>query len=319
VGAWNLTERLFGVPYPIWGPGALRAIKRTLERCDVLHLHDSLYSGNIAAYLWGRYLRKPVVVTQHIGHVPYRSGILRWAMELGNRAVSARILGGSAATVFYSKTTEEYFSRMLPGHVRTVWIPNGLDTRLYHPLAEERRRLLRSELGWPEDHPVLLFVGRFVEKKGMAILEQLAPKFPTATWVLVGWGPTDPSSWEASNVVNLGRRSHHEIARFYQAADLLVLPSVGEGLPLVVQESMACGTPVAVSTEVSRAHPGLETMAWSAAPTLSGFTSLLEDLLRHPESIAAMRERVSAFARREWNWDTCADQYAALMRSLGSG
>jgi glycosyltransferase involved in cell wall biosynthesis len=316
VRALNLSERLFGVPYPVWGPDALRAIDRALQRCDVVHLHDSLYIGNLLAYVRAKRCGKPIVVTQHVGLVPYRNPLLRGAMDFGNRVLSARVLSGSTTIVFYSKTTEGYFSRMLPGHVRQLWIPNGLDESLYRALHDEQRHLLRAELGWPADEPVLLFVGRYVEKKGLGILEQLVSRFPTARWMFVGWGPRDPSAWQSSNVVNFGRRPHHEIARFYQAADLLVLPSVGEGLPLVVQESLACGTPVVVSTEVSQAHPGLQDVAWSAEPSVEGFATLLDDLLQHPEHIRARRVECTEFARREWNWDACADRYAALMVSL---
>jgi glycosyltransferase involved in cell wall biosynthesis len=316
VWALNVSERLLGIPYPIWGPDALGAIKRTLRRCDVLHLHDSLYMGNVMAYWCAKRLNKPVVVTQHIGLVPYRQRVFKSAMEIGNRLVSARILAGAAATVFFSKTTEDYFGSLLPEHLRKVWIPNGLDTALYHPLAEDGRRRLRAELGWPQEQPVLLFVGRFVEKKGMAILEQLAPMYPAARWVFVGWGPHDPSSWKAANVVNLGRQHHRDIVRLYQASDLLVLPSVGEGFPLVVQESMACGTPVAVSTETARAYPGVQDVVWSAEPTPTAFGRLLQELLRQPDRIAARREVTATFARREWNRDACVDQYAALMQSV---
>lgn len=316
VRALNVSERFLGIPYPIWGPDALRTIKRTLRRCDVLHLHDSLYAGNVMAYWCAKRMHKPVVVTQHVGLVPYKRRLFRSAMEIGNRFVSTRILAGAAATVFFSKTTEDHFRPLLPEHLRKVWISNGLDTGLYHPLTEEGRRRLRAELGWPQEQPVLLFVGRYVEKKGMTILEELTATFPAVRWVFVGWGPQDPSSWKTANVVNLGRQDHRNIVRLYQASDLLVLPSVGEGFPLVVQESMACGTPVAVSTETAHAHPGLQNVVWSSEPTATAFGNLLQELLRQPNRIAARRDLVSTFARQEWSWDTCADQYAELMRSV---
>jgi glycosyltransferase involved in cell wall biosynthesis len=316
VGALNVSERLCGIPYPIWGPEALRTINRALERSDILHLHDTLYSGNVLAHLRARRLRKPVVVTQHVGLVPYRNRVLRGMMDAANRLVAARILEESATTVFCSKTTERYFTPMLSAQARTAWIPNGLDTTLYTPLPDASRRRLRAALGWPEERAVFLFVGRFVEKKGLAILEQLVRRFDAALWVFVGWGPLDPASWGAANVISLGRRTQQDIVPLYQAADLLVLPSVGEGFPLVVQESLACATPALVSTETARAYPGLQAVVWAAEPAVPDFTQQIDGLLSQPGSLAEARERSREFARAEWSWAACADQYAELMRSV---
>src|SRR4029453_13710967 len=115
---------------------------------------------------------------------------------------------------------------------------------------------LRAKLELAESQIVFIFVGRFVEKKGIQIVRHLAVRFPDITWLLVGWGPEDPARWHLKNVRVVGKRTSPDIAELYQAADLLVLPSVGEGFPLVVQESMSCGTPVAISTETAAAYTG---------------------------------------------------------------
>src|SRR5262249_15343713 len=155
------------------------------------------------------------------------------------------------------RTTERYFEQLLPCGFRAKWIPNGIDDSLFHPVAPEARLALRRDLTWPVDRPVFLFVGRFVEKKGVHIIRELARRLPEVSWIMTGWGPEDPAEWRLSNVLSMGRRAQREIARLYQAADLLVLPSVGEGFPLVVQESMACGTPVALSDDTASAYPGI--------------------------------------------------------------
>ena len=69
--AWNVSERLLGVPYPLWGPVSLSRLLREVARTDVVHLHDCLYMGNVVAFLAARLLGKPIVITQHIGLVPY--------------------------------------------------------------------------------------------------------------------------------------------------------------------------------------------------------------------------------------------------------
>src|SRR5262245_32045379 len=77
IRAWNITERRLGVPLPLLGPVGVAAIWAQVRDADALLLHDSLYPTNVIALLAARWHRKPVVLTQHIGGVQYRSPILR--------------------------------------------------------------------------------------------------------------------------------------------------------------------------------------------------------------------------------------------------
>ncbi|MDZ7619372.1 MAG: glycosyltransferase family 4 protein, partial [Patescibacteria group bacterium] len=111
--ALNVTERLLGVPYPVWGPRSLARLSEAARGCTLVHVHDSLYAGNLFAYLSARRRGTPVVVTQHIGLVPYRVRPLRWLMSAANRTVGRMVLSGAAQTVFYSRNAEDYFSRFV--------------------------------------------------------------------------------------------------------------------------------------------------------------------------------------------------------------
>jgi glycosyltransferase involved in cell wall biosynthesis len=316
VPAMNAAERWLGVPYPLWGPSGWRAVIEGVRRADVVHLHDTLYAGNLLAFVAAHRRGKPVVITQHVGHVPYTSRLLSGAMSLANHVIAASVLKRASRVIVYSKTTEHYFQGLIPGGFSTTWIANGLDLSLYRPLSTEERRALRAELNLSDGRPILLFVGRFVEKKGMSILRTLVSMFPDTTWVFAGWGPDDPSRWAAANVRVAGRCTRGQVARLYQAADLLILPSVGEGFPLVVQESMACGTPVAVSNEVAGAYPGLRSMVWCSEPAVGAFQALLQPLLANPAMLEQRRGPSASFARKEWSWDVCVDQYEALMKDV---
>jgi glycosyltransferase involved in cell wall biosynthesis len=106
------------------------------------------------------------------------------------------------------------------------------------------------------------------------------------------------------------------ITPYYQAADLLVLPSVGEGFPLVVQEAMACGTPALISEETARGMPEIESVAYVSDPTVETLAARLRDILNSPEEHKARRDAVARFARRHWSWDQCADAYERLLSQL---
>ncbi len=89
-----------GIPYPLFRPSALIQVWNETKRCDVLHLHDTLYWDCISAFCSAKLHGIPVVVTQHIGFVPYSSRLLRGLLTLLHRTVSRAILGGADRVIF---------------------------------------------------------------------------------------------------------------------------------------------------------------------------------------------------------------------------
>jgi glycosyltransferase involved in cell wall biosynthesis len=313
--AWNISERRFGVPYPVWGPTALAGLGRAVQRCDVVHLHDALYLGNIAAYLYARRFRKPVVVTQHIGAIPYTSRLLRGLLGMANRGIGRLVLGGADRCVFISAQVREYFLRRLRFRQPPLYWPNGVDTTVFNPGSVEDRRAARARLGLADDRLVLLFVGRFVEKKGLRFLSTLARELPDFHWVFVGWGPENPATWGLRQVRCVGSQPQAAIADYYRASDLLVLPSVGEGFPLVVQEAMACGLPAFISTETAMGAPGVTDVLSHADLRLEAWREKLCRLARDPAELALRRKEVALFAQC-WDWDVCAERYWQMFHDL---
>jgi glycosyltransferase involved in cell wall biosynthesis len=312
VAAWNITEQKLGFPYPLWSPLSLLQLEQLVRACDVLHLHDSLYLGNVVAYLWARRHGKPVVVTQHVGPIPYKSPVLRGMLGLANRTLARLVLGGSEQTVFISPRVESYFRELFRFKRHPLYLANGVDTQRFTPVTAAERHALRARLGWAPERKVRLFVGRFVEKKGLPFLRSLAAARPQDLWVFIGHGADDPASWGLANVVSVGKLPQTAIADYYRAADTLVLPSVGEGFPLVVQEAMACGLPALISTETMEGAPDAAEVIGSADLDTASWQAALDQLDALGE---AHRTRVAEFARR-WSWDDVAQRFVALYESL---
>lgn len=315
--AWNITERMFGFPYPLWSPNSLSKLCRVVQAADVVHLHDSLYLGNLAAYLAARRLGKPVVVTQHVGEIPYRSPLLRCLLWAANHTLARHVLGRSTQTIFIAEQVRRFFSQFVSFRRPPRFVANGVDLDRFQPADDGERRRLRRELGLSE-RPALMFAGRFVEKKGLAVLRALAERFAQCDWLFIGWGTYDPADWGLPNVRAIGRVDHDRLAEFYQAVDLLVLPSTGEGFPLVVQEAMACGTPPVISRETAGGCPGIERVIWTAEPTFEGFAQRLSGVLASPDELRLRRADVADFAQAHWDWDRCAASYAELFHELAS-
>jgi poly(glycerol-phosphate) alpha-glucosyltransferase len=94
----------------------------------------------------------------------------------------------------------------------------------------------------------------------------------------------------------------------FAAADLLALPAVGEGLPMVVLEAMAAGLPVIISPgchlpEVPAYNAGLE-----VEPTVEPLAAALRDLLTDARKRTAMGQAARRLVHTRFTWDHVAEQ-----------
>lgn len=319
--AYNGLERWLGVPYPLWSWGSLVRLVRDVRSADLLHLHDCLYFGNVVAYVAARIAGHPVVVTQHIGTVPYRNPGLRMLLALANRLIGRLVLGGACRVLFIAETTRAYFGRLVRFRKAPLVVANGVDSALFKPAQDADRQALRKHLGVQDGQPLLLFAGRFVEKKGLPLLGQLVRETPGALWLFAGAGPLDPERWGAPNLRVLRGLGQSDLVPLYQAADLLVLPSVGEGFPLVVQEAMACGTPALVDASTAQACPQatglLHAESVGGADAAERWTRRIL-ALAHDGFDAGLRARRAGFARENWSWDESARRHAQAMRECAA-
>jgi glycosyltransferase involved in cell wall biosynthesis len=140
-----------------------------------------------------------------------------------------------------------------PEKVQLVY--SGVDAALFSPGPQS---VARETLGLDPDLTTLLFVGNLFPVKGpdvlvdaCAILKREGVSFRC---YLVGDGPMRPSlerqvaaAGLAGTVKLLGVKPHHELPAWFRAADILVLPSHSEGVPNVLLESSASGTPFVAS------------------------------------------------------------------------
>lgn len=322
VKTWNVMERRFGFPYPLWSPSGLLQLVRSVRESDAVHLHDCLYLPNLVAWAAARLSRRPVIVTQHIGVIPYRNPVLRVALACANRLLGKLVLGTAMHAVFISETVRRYFGGFVRFRNPPALVPNGVDTDSFVPADGARREALRAALGIEKNQLLLLFVGRFVEKKGLHLLRQMAQRLPQVRWILAGWGSLDPAGWGLPNISVHGKLPKEALVPLYQAADLLILPSVGEGFPLVVQEAMACGTPVLIGDETAAACPAAETLllheSLQTGDAPERWSGRLQALLGSRGMLSDLRPGVAAFARRHWSWTSCTEHYARFFAACAT-
>ncbi|MDC8754211.1 glycosyltransferase [Erythrobacter sp. sf7] len=139
----------------------------------------------------------------------------------------------------------------------------GLDRDRFRPLEHTQlRSQLSRELGFdmPDNAPLLACVGALIERKGQGIAIEALKDIPGARLVLVGKGEDEArlralaaSEGMADRVFFAGSVDHDLMPLILSAADVMVLPTVSEGLANAWVEALACGTPV-VTTDVGGAR-----------------------------------------------------------------
>jgi glycosyltransferase involved in cell wall biosynthesis len=311
--AWNLAERRFGFPYPFPGPVSAARLAALARRADVLHVHDCLYVASAVAIAAARSAGRPVLLTQHVAEVPYPSALLRGLQAGAYGTLGRAILAGADQVVFVGERVRRSFAGWRFRRPPRV-IENGIDTALFRPAGAGERRTLKRRLGL-EGAPLLLFVGRFVQKKGVGLLRSVAAAEPGWNWLFVGRaGDHDPATWNLANVRVRAPVPQAELRDLYAAADLLVLPSRGEGFPVAVQEAMACGTPALVSGETAGGLEGGGDLLLQSEPEACAVLARLRESL--PALGARLRTRVAAFASERWSVERAAHEYERLLASL---
>jgi alpha-maltose-1-phosphate synthase len=325
IGAWNITERRLGLPLPLPGPSGVAAIWRSVRTADAVLLHDSLYPTNVVAMLAARWHRKPVMLAQHIAAVPYKNRVLRAVMGVANALIARPMLATADQVVFISAAVAGHFAHV-PFKAAPRLIFNGVDMDVFGlPPVGFDKGAARAALGLPVDRPVVLFVGRFVEKKGLHLIERLARRRSDLTFALAGWGPIAPNDWRLKNVHLLSNLEGPSLTPLYQSSDVFVLPSIGEGLPLVLQEALACGLPVICGQETAAADPGAGTLIEGvkiegADPDAA--TAALADridrvLAENAGGCGAAAGGVrSAYVLSRYSWAEAARAYLSIMTSL---
>lgn len=201
--------------------------------------------------------------------------------------------------------------------------PPGIDHEVFKP---GDKTSARDWLGLP-DGPLILFAGRIQALKGLDVaISALAHMETVAQLVIVG-GPSGAAGQaEVDHLLALATglgvtdrvhmippQPHVQLARFYQAADALVMPSRSETFGLVAAEAQACGLPVVASriggipfvVEDGRSGILIEVGDEPA------FAAALDHLLSDPDMHAAMSDG-ALHKSAEFSWKTTADRLLEL-------
>lgn len=198
----------------------------------------------------------------------------------------------------------------------------GLDRDRFRPFDHPQlRRQLSDELGFamPDGAPLLACVGALIERKGQGIAIAALREVPGARLVLIGKGDDEArlralavSEGVTDRVHFAGSLDHDLMPLILSAADVMVLPTVNEGLANAWVEALACGTPV-VTCDVGGARELIASdtagrlVERNTAAVAAGINAVLND----PPARAAVAALTEGFS-----WDANAAALASHYEKL---
>ena len=319
VPCWNWPERALGVPVPLWGVRAWRQLDKLARWADVLHVHDCLYPGTAVATLLARQRNKPVLLSQHIGFTRYRFPPLNWLEHMAYATLGRAILRRVSHVVLVTPRAATHVTRLLGGPLpNSCVIPNGIDVARFRPATAAEQLASRARFRFSPDDKIVLFAGRLVRNKGVDIVIEVSRLLGHVKFLIIGDGPLAPLlAHRADNVVWFPSVRAELMPECYHAVDCLLLPSVDEGSPLVVQEAMASGLPVVVSAEELYAEPLVaHNVCVTAARTARSMAGRVDEILVSRGSPLGARAR--AYAVAQWSAETMTARYVSLLHDLAA-
>ncbi len=314
------TDHFFG----LWNPDLLRRIADFRPSAVLL---TSYNFASIAAFLlrWDAACA-PLIFRGDSHRLVPRHGIRAAA----KRKVLAQVFKRFAAVLYVGSANREYFILHDVPESRLFHSPHAVDILRFtasRPLAESDGADWKRSLGIPVRNRVVLFAGKFEEKKRPLDLLQafVGAQLAGVSLLFVGSGPLEQrlrqSAGSHPGVFFAPFQNQSMMPRTYAAADLLVLPSFGpnETWGLAVNEAMCMGRPVVVSTHVGCAVdlviPG-ETGLVFEAGDVQALRAALENAFGDPARLRCWGDNASRRIRA-FSYEAATAGLMAALSSLG--
>lgn len=309
-----------GMRHAKHGAAMWRSIEATVGKIQAAHPIDAVLS------YWAHPDGEAGLMAARLAGVPHAvivggSDVLLLPQREDRRRAVCQVLNNSDAVITVSEGLRTAVIQLGVDPFRAQTIYRGIDADRFHP---GDRAAARRRLGLPADRAVLLWVGRMVEVKRLDVLiaacRALQQQGVEFTLCLAGDGPQRAGVEQlvrqhglTEQVRFIGSVRHEHLAEWYRAADAAVLSSRSEGLPNVLRESLACGTPFA-ATDVGSIGE-ISDPAWSRLSPAGDPGGLARAIA----GVLSAECRAGAGRYRARTWAACADDVGRLFEALRSG
>ncbi len=226
------------------------------------------------------------------------------------------------------KLHKEFGKRNLSS--RELTIPCGVETKLFNPIiSQEEKFEFKKKYGINKDEKILLFVGRFVMRKGiiklLKIFTEICKTDKKVKLLLIGEGPLEKKIYKMcenlqiqDNILILKNLSFDDLKSCYSNADIFTFFPTYEGQGLVIIEAMASGTPCVATAEggipemVTHGKNGYVVQQHEFDKAVKYIIKLLSD----NELLAEFSRAARQATEQEWDWDFITKKYEKLYKEI---
>jgi glycosyltransferase involved in cell wall biosynthesis len=227
-----------------------------LRKFDVIHLHYPFFGGAEVVWLAKKlgFFKGKLAITYHMDVVG--SGWLGKFFSFHTKILMPLIIS-SADKVIVTSTDYASHSNIARFAEKFEAIPIGVDDEFFHPAEKDAELLKKFNI---RDEKIILFVGGLDSAhyfKGLGYLISAARKIKNNFKIVIAGSGNLKSEYEKmaeslgirDKVIFSGSPAREDLPKFYNLADVFVLPSIdkSEAFGIVLLEAMACGAPVVAS------------------------------------------------------------------------
>lgn len=227
-------------------PATYLALLKVLreKKADILHMHG--YGATTFGRMCAWRMRIPSILHEHANH-----GDTPWFQKIADKLLAPH----TDIAIAVSESTGEFTTRarLMPAErTKVVYLGAPLD-EFARPRSADEIAVARSALGILPGTTAIGTITRLMPSKGNQYLVDAAPNVlaahPDARFFIVGEGELQPELEAQARALGLGDRLvftgyTRDVAAALSALDLVVFPSLWEGTPLTVFETLAMGKPI---------------------------------------------------------------------------
>lgn len=280
-----LTPRLFIASFSF--------LLKNKEKIDIIHA-QGFNTSFIAKILSGIFRKKFIVSTHAIyGLNPHSlmAKVIKWTLKSANKILTLS-----------EPSKEELIQIGLPKNKINrykYWV----NQNIFKPLDKTEAK---KSLGW-DGKFIVLFVGRFIKIKGIDILLEVARQScKDIYFAFIGDGPLEQeikkTSRHLSKVLYIGKIDNRNLPLYYNASDILLIPSLyEEGFGRVILEAVSCGVPVIGSRKGGIPEALSKNVGILIPPTISEIKRTIGALYRDRNKLKKLAENCRKYAEEKFS------------------